>query len=451
MRLLFKQVSRQCCIQSPLKRGDNMKINLEIVRAVLKQALGFNSFVASFITEVSEDKSHPTAGITKEGKLIYNPEFVDEYIACKEDLFSLIFHELLHPMFGHFIYGCSELENIAADAIINAVISTVFAKNSSYGNLFRKTHQPKGIDGIMRPDSEMYNSRYNKVYSMLYYNYMGRDSLTTGELIQTLKILTQTDNLSSVLLIGTHGGSKENKHTLPEEVLTKFAEEFRKSAKDILSKQAGTNQLLVKLFVEALQTHLSIRKLLLQKFSTKRKVDKFKELFQERRLGVSPIPINPSKRDIILLSAGIYPCYFHNKLNKPIQKDRGLAIYLDVSGSVNSYLPKILGILKNLRKEISTIFQFSNTVVETSFESLLRGNIKTTYGTDFDCIAKSILENGFDKAVIITDGFASMKTNLKEQLKQSRLITLTILFDRATTCYDFAIFGDVVALEDVCS
>lgn len=428
-----------------------MKINLEIVRTVLKQALGFNSFVASFITEVSEDKTHPTAGITKDGKLIYNPEFVDEYVACKEDLFSLIFHELLHPMFGHFIYGCSELENIAADAIINAVISTVFAKNSSYGNLFKKTHSAKGLDGIMRPDSNMYNSRYNKLYTMLYHNYMGKDSLTTGELIQTLKILTQTDNLSSVLLIGTHGGSKENSKALPQDILTRFAEELKRTAKETVSNCAGNNRHLMDLFLEALQTHLSIKKVLLQKFATKRKIDKFKELFSERRSSVTPIPINPSKRDLILLSAGIYPCYFHNKVSKPATKNRGLAIYLDVSGSVNSYLPKILGILKNLRKEITTIFQFSNKVVETSFESLLRGNIKTTYGTDFDCIAKSILEHGFDKAVIITDGFASMKTDLKEQLKQSCLITLTILFDKATTCYDFAIFGDVVALEDVCS
>ena len=40
-----------------------MKITLELVRQVLKEALGFDSFVASFITEVREDKDHPTAGI----------------------------------------------------------------------------------------------------------------------------------------------------------------------------------------------------------------------------------------------------------------------------------------------------------------------------------------------------------------------------------------------------
>ena len=201
--------------------------------------------------------------------------------------------------------------------------------------------------------------------------------------------------------------------------------------------------------MEALRTHLSIRKVLLQKFATKRKVDMFKELFQDRRISVSPIPVHPSKRDMVLLASGIWPCYFHNRLSKPQKRDRGLAIYLDVSGSVNEYLPKILGILKSLRKEITTIFQFSNKVVETPFETLLKGNIQTTFGTDFNCIAQSILERGFDKAVIITDGFASMSDDLKQQLKKGGLTTPAILFDDAQTCTDSAEFGEVVQLDEV--
>jgi len=425
-----------------------MKINLEIVRTVLKQSLGFNSFVASFITEVREDNNHPTAGITKDGLLIYNPEFVDKYVSCKEDLFSLIFHELLHPMFGHFIYDNGEIENIAADAIINAVISNVFGKHSAYGNLFKKTYDPRGLEGLMRPDSAMHNNRYNKIYTMLYHNYHGKDAMTTGELIQSLKILTQSENLSAVLLIGTHDKS-ENKFS--QEILVKFAEELKEIAKESISRGCGNYQSIIELFMEALKTHLSIKKLLLQKFTTKQKIDKFKELLHQRKIGVTPIPINPSKRDLILLSAGIYPCYFHNNLTKTTTRDRGLAIYLDVSGSVNDYLPKILGILKNLRKEITSIFQFSNQVVETSFDSLLKGNIKTTYGTDFNCIAKSIIDKGFDKAVIITDGYASMNSDLRKQLKNANLITLTILFDDANSCYDFSLFGDVITLEDACA
>jgi hypothetical protein len=386
-----------------------MKITLEIVRQVLKEALGFHSFTACFITRVVEDPNEPTASITKDGTLSYNPKFIARFVTCKQDLFSLIFHELLHPMFGHFIYSSGQLENIAADAIINAVITKFYPHQSCDGNLFKKTHQPKGLDGLLRPESRMHNSRYDRVYQRLYRSGQAPgESMTTGELIQTLKILTQTENFSGVLLLGSHGtgGSKVGSNGLqglPQEVLARIAEEIRQSIRNNSGQMAGYSQDLMDMLMEALRTHLSIRKVLLQKFATKRKVDRFKEQFHTRRITTSPIPIYPSKRDLVLLSAGIYPCHFHNHLQHPQKRYQGLAIYLDVSGSVNNYLPKILGILGNLKKEITSLFLFSNQVVETSLASLLKGNIRTTLGTDFNCVAKSILERGFDRAIIIRD------------------------------------------------
>jgi len=431
-----------------------MKINLSIVRQVLRDALGFESFTASFINTVVEDSGHPSAKISKEGVMSYNPQFVKRYVTCKEDLFSLIFHEILHPMFGHFIYKAGRIENIAADAVINAVISMLYSPESKEGNLFKTVHKPRGLHGLLRPQSSMYNSRYNKVYDRLYSPWSRDGRMTTGELIQTLKILIQNENLAEIILIGSHGGqghSGGNLCELPKEVLGRMAEEIRQSIDaGVGGKHAGYNPTLMQMFLEALRTHLSIRRALLQKFATKRKIDRFKELFQERHIGVSPLPIYPSKRDLVLLASGLWPGHFHNQLHKPKLREKGLAIYLDVSGSVNEYLPKILGILKNLRKEVTSIFQFSNKVVETSFESLLNGDIKTTYGTDFDCIAESILEKGFDKAVIITDGYASLQQELKDKLTKHGLTTLTILFDDAQTCDDFQPFGEVVCLDEVC-
>ena len=100
--------------------------------------------------------------------------------------------------------------------------------------------------------------------------------------------------------------------------------------------------------------------------------------------------------------------------------------------------------------ELTTIYQFSNRVVETSFGELSKGTIRTTYGTDFDCIAEHILGHGFDKAVIVTDGYASMADELKQELKRHGLVTLTILFGGAQNCEEFAEFGEIVQLEEVC-
>lgn len=428
-----------------------MKITLDTVRTVLKNALGFDSYIAGFITQVIEDPQCRTASIDKNGILRYNPEFVDRYVNSSADCFCLCMHEVSHCLYRHFILQGGEIVNIAADAIINAVISTVFSIPSNKGQLFQKFYAPTGLSGLLRPESRMRSTSLARLYDALYYPWHGREcgALTTGEIIQSLKILLP--GIPPVPLLGTHGleAEGEEREGFSKETLAQMAGEIQCLARSG-NHSPGHSAFLMELLMEALRTHLSIRRVLLAQFVTKRKVDRFKETLHARRLTTSPIPIHPSKRDLVLLSAGIYPFHFHHTADHFRKEDRGLAVYLDVSGSVNEHLPQILGVLQGLRKEIQSVFQFSNKVIETPFENLLKGRIQTTYGTDFDCIAESILERKFEKAVIITDGYASMKQELRDQLKERGLRALTILFANARECEEFAEFGDVVQLEDIC-
>lgn len=430
-----------------------MDITLERVRQILRSALGFDSFTAGFITRVEANPSIPTAGITHDGRLGYNPEFVEKNITCTEDLFCMLFHELLHPMFGHFIYGAGRIENLAADAVINAAISTLYGKASRNGQLFQRYYPPQGLEGLLRNFSAMDHSRYERVYDRLYPDRNCREEqpMTTGELIQTLKILIPPDQVQVSLLLGSHGESQASEQRLPSEVLGNIAEDIRRSLRDKLGTRAGQGDTLTGILLEALKTHLSIRKVLLQQFTTKRKVDHFKESLHAHRMGVSPLPLRPSKRDLVLLSAGLYPMHFHNEVAQPRTVDRGLALYLDVSGSVNDSLPEILGILSGLRREITTVFLFSNQVVEVPFEKLLAGKLQTTWGTDFDCIARSILERGFQKAVIVTDGYATLQADLLAQLKQKHFQALSVLFGDSPNAAALAPLGTIVHLEDICS
>ena len=120
-----------------------------------------------------------------------------------------------------------------------------------------------------------------------------------------------------------------------------------------------------------------------------------------------------------------------------------------VSGSVNRYLPKIVSLLRCLENELKSIFLFSTEVVEVPFKTLLAGRVQTTYGTDFDCIAEHITGRRFDKAVILTDGFASMNDENQTRLKADGVCTLTVLFGGNDVCPDLAGTGSVVELEDV--
>jgi len=432
-----------------------MRITLETVRSILRESLGRESFVASFVRSVEETETCPTASISSEGVLQYNPAFAVQHIACDEDLFCLVLHEIMHPMFGHFIYKSGPLEGVAADMVINASVSSLFQEASCCGSLFRKIYQPCGMEGLLRPLSRMHDSRYGRLYDVFYGNLHKEDQLTTGEVIKALKVLTPTYDARAILLIGSHETGEPDctnapdLSKLPAESLCRIAEDLKRTAHYSNNRIAGQGENLYDLFLEAIKTHLSIRKVLLQKFATKRKVDRFKQSVHRSEIGVSPIPLHPSKRDFVLLAAGIPPFHYHNHVQRVATKEHGLAVYLDVSGSVNEYLPEIVGILSSLKAELTSIFLFSNKVVEIPFKALLAGQVHTTYGTDFDCIAESVLERDLDRAVIITDGYAGLRVESSERLKQRRVCTLTVLFGGKADCDEFAPFGDVVQLADI--
>ena len=52
--------------------------------------------------------------------------------------------------------------------------------------------------------------------------------------------------------------------------------------------------------------------------------------------------------------------------------------------------------------------------------------------------------------VILTDGYAGLSEENEQELRKRKLHTLTILFGGKTECPEFAPFGDVVRLEDLC-
>ena len=432
-----------------------MEITLLSVRETLRKDFGQGSFIASFVNAIQADKDCPTACINAQGILRYNPAFVNRHIAGPADLFCLVMHEIMHPMFGHFIYNNGPLENLAADMVINASISLLFPEASARGSLFKKIYSQTGMEGLLRPLSLMHDSRYSSLYDAFYISVHSNEKLTTGEVIQTLKVLTPAREAANLLLLGTHTGAKDNRNGtgragMSAEDLGKIAEDLKRAAKQPHDRDAGFGDILYGMFVEAIKSHLSIRKALLEKFTTKRKMDRFKQSIHRTALTTSPIPIHPSKRDFVLLAAGIPPFHYHNRAQRVATQERGLAVYLDVSGSVNEFLPKIVSLLQRLKSELTTIFLFSNQTAEIAFKDLLAGHVKTTYGTDFNCIADSILERRFDKAVILTDGFACLDEAKQEELKKRKLQILTILFGGKWNCDDFAPFGDVVQLDEIC-
>lgn len=427
-----------------------MHITIETVRDTLRHGLGHDSFTAGFVKSVIEDPDIPTACINAKGVLRYNPDFVRKNVRTGVDLFCLVFHEVLHPVFGHFIHPNDEVANIACDAIINSVISNLFAEASGSGSLFRRIYPERDLPAILRPDSELRFSRYERLYEYLHPRAKQQTKLSAGEVIQTLRALVPAVPMK-ILLLGSHGPAAargEGREGIPASAVQGISKDFLEKL-PTTSNGAGCWDHLKDLLVEVLKTKKTIRQSLLTGYTTRRKLEGFFDEGQRMRRITSPFPINPSRRDLVLLSAGVWPGFFRNRQSEIVRKQKGIAIFLDVSGSVNDYLPQIIGILSGFRDRIRTTLLFSNTVVEVPFGALCQGQVQTTYGTDFDCIAKTILAKEYERAVVITDGYGGLKEENSAALAKAGSRILTILFADKKECPEFEPFGEVVKLEDV--
>jgi hypothetical protein len=419
-------------------------ITLETVRQMMKRELGADSFVAGIVASVEADPEIPTACINAKGNMKYNPDFVSEHVKTEQDLFCLVFHEILHPAFGHFVHKRDEISNIACDAIINALISQFYAKSSGGGSLFERFYNIQGLESILRPNSKHRNSRYSYLYQHLYPKWTHSDVLSAGEVIQTLKMLVP-QSTSRPKLIGSHGAANH----WNSEQLQGIAQEIGQRVQEHSGCNGSMFDSLRKMIVEIMKTKRSIRQELLLNYSTRKRLDAFFCTERCQRRMTSPFPINPSRRDMVLLSADIWPGFFRNRQPELKNNREGIAIFLDVSGSVNQSLPEIVGLLARYRRNIRSVYQFSNSVSEITMDALMRGYVETTYGTDFNCIAKTILTEEFTRAVIITDGYAAMNEANQSALHEAGIQLLTILFGIHNNGDVLRPFGEVMNLNEI--
>ncbi|MBT3381178.1 MAG: hypothetical protein HN742_11190 [Lentisphaerae bacterium] len=427
-----------------------MNITLETAREVFRRTFGPDSFVATFVARVIPDPSVPTACINAAGELRYGPRFVEQHVRTDVDLFCLLCHELLHPAFGHFIHPDDGIANTACDAVINAIITHVFAEPSGHGSLFLRIYPERGLPGLLRSGSAMSQSRYQSLYSHLYPTSGFSCSLSAGEIIQSLRVLAP-GTAPDVLLIGSHG----KRHSRANGVDGWSSAVAARVTDDLLRvvREAGTGAgrcpHLQDLLIEVLKRNESIRESLLSRYASRRLLGNFLGENQRMRRVTSPFPIRPSRRDLVMLSAGAWPGLFRNQQPEIRHEQKGVAIFLDVSGSVNEHLPEIIGLLSRHRDRIRSVHLFSNAVREVPFDVLCAGRLSTTYGTDFNCVASTVVEKEYDRAVVLTDGYASLDDEHSRKLSEIHPAILTILFGTKADCPDLAPFGEVVQLADV--
>ena len=441
--------------------------------SIVSEAFGANAvFATRVINKVQlvsgDNKQIQTLEVGKDGIIWVNEKFWKERIKTRLDAKIVLLHELFHVVTGDTLKLESmtksehEIANISMDMRINAAICQCFLASQFSllsNSVLCKMYPAGGIIGLLRPLSAYgKNSKYKLIYSSLYENANTGNTLNKDQLARAkemfkseeairaaLKILIPRDQREStraIIFIGSHGGEgvgrpqdkdQDNKQEIEEIDIGDLDEGIKQEIRNAIqqqveetAKQGGLSDILAEHMVHVIQTNKSIAMRALEQFACNAKINEIKAFYRKERRKSSVVPIQPSSRDIAMLAVGLPPAIWHNRSQVKKNINKNVAIYIDVSGSVTHWLPKLMGLVKNLDKGVKQIFAFSTEVHDHSVEEMSSGIYKTTGGTDFDCIVTHAFERDINKIIIFTDGYADVrqhdKTEIRKRIKDVAIV-----------------------------
>jgi hypothetical protein len=392
--------------------------------------------------EYVNDPNFSTIGINDKGCLYINKSFLKKIKNTKFLVFVLL-HEILHPVFGDTAKmkliepKVRPIANIAMDARINSFLYSLFSQeqeiNEGFKNLYNKATIKNPILSLVSPVHKKNAKSYLRMWNTIWCTGNGQKKYTYEQIFELI-----IDNIDTVkkevqqLLIG----SIHNK-SIKDKISSKKCKEIHEYIKTDIKNSNIHNSIKGKL-INILENQSIINTNILKKYATSKSKNKIKSFFNlPSRQIHTPVPIKPCNKDIFMTAMGHTPIFWKNTVSSKKQTSFNLAIYMDVSGSYINKTPQVAGLLSRLDRSLKEIFCFSNIIDTISMDDLRTSNVKTTYGTDFNCVAEHIIENNFNSIIIFTDGYANIRTNLANKLKGQLKKCMVIFLDDSRTKDNF--------------
>ncbi|MBL4844450.1 MAG: VWA domain-containing protein [Planctomycetes bacterium] len=409
--------------------------------------------------QVSYDPRVGTACIGRRGRryrLRLDPSFLREELHCEDDLLFLLLHEVGHRLRGdlHRDVGRDPWErtlaNVVADIQINAALwrehfpagvpllerlyarpglETLllppsllllrFAAGAGKGHL-RRFMSPGDIDGEARGELEQVAAfalktdlggdtdlgfRLGEWYADAWLDDDTQESLR----LRLRKLLrSEASGCFSPTLLGDHRG-REGGPSWPSGPWGK-----------VFGREGGAGGEAEEDAVEVANTRRGLAELRLAILAALS--------LEEIGSGYDPSTQRPDvvpsvdRRAALLLSQGVCPIFFRSPALDAKREELRVRVYVDVSGSTGSAQPLIYGLLSQLSQVLQPpVHLFSNEVSDISLAELAKGRRRTTWGTDFDCLLEHALEAGYQRILVVTDGYASFKAEVAERVRKRGL------------------------------
>lgn len=412
--------------------------------------LGPTSWIANgFLTKVTETDSVDTFAISGNGELFYNPEFKKKWITNENKLQEVLLHEIMHKIYNDFLRTNDHWTNLGADVVINATVNQMLGHCELMQDFYK---DDSSQESFLCPthDSPFQTPLYN-LWTLLRNTYNVETEISNQEVIDALRGHFEDPNRSKKdkkkpKLLGNHGQPGENPNggagdceeegedgegvtPLTREDLNRISEDLQK-APSAGGKIAGVGGVLGGIFTKAIKSNLTIKSRVFRDFAMDNNMGKVKSYFTTTRRTSAVFPTNPSRANLLMVAAGQCPTIWRNEVRSESSANKGLAVYIDVSGSMNSVLPKICGMLDNMRSYLTDIYQFSNMVHRSSLAELAAGKLHSTGGTDFNCVIDNAVAKSESKIVIITDGYADADDERRKKALSTIKKAMVILVGR---------------------
>jgi hypothetical protein len=380
----------------------------------------------------------PTAAVETgyRSNLLLNPDFINKYCKRDEHLFLLVMHELWHIILAHTrLYPRATMaHNIAFDAIINAGLARQFSAPEYRG--FLETLNPAdSFPGCLLrppvgwPENPVYVDcdppAARKLVERLYPR--NRNARVAAplydEILQLIKEdikkkIARGEIIEEPVLIGDHD-SQDGEATILDDPF--MSEVMRRVAGSwppppFATRKRGDSAVYTDWFSAIGPATEDARRAfsrILQRTLTGRS-GRMQRRARVMVPGISGMNVLPNAHDRTLsarrylgIQGVLYVQQGQVRARASEQPSRS-HVYLDVSGSMAALLPHLLGLLVPYSaRQYAVVYQFSNKVEPMPTDELKRGRIRSTMGTDINCVLKHMLQTKpfVRKALIVTDGY----------------------------------------------
>ncbi len=334
--------------------------------------------------------SVPSAGATlgARPRLLINPEFLKQHVQDDDDIAVLVLHEFLHVLLRHTgrFKAMTPLMNVVLDMQVNSCLSRLMGADRM-GLLHRLYAAEKGIVRLLAPPDNVSRMRMPSELAYPHSSMYEHREYSWRDAWDQFAHMGLKGELP--FLLGDHSARAEEL-TPEQRVLVDAA--FGQNAPNLTGKPAD---------IELQARERSARMLAALRHVIRPRSGQSARSLAESIPTYLPV-LSPGDRRAALraLWSPIIPVSAH-ETQAPRSR---LRVYLDVSGSMASYLSSLAGLLHGFRDEIEwPLWAFSTEVHPARF---VQGGIetRTTGGTHFTCVIDHLRERPAERALVISDG-----------------------------------------------